>query len=78
MQNKEYPNLRECPFCGGKPHFEKYASTTHFGVEVEFTHTCGGRDPGNNKRISVYGRGFDSEEEATEEWNRGVCNEWLC
>ena len=66
------PALRECPFCGGRPHFEKRAQTTHFGGEIEFTHTCGSRVSGDNKRISVYGRGFDSEEEAIEAWNRSA------
>ena len=72
------PALRECPFCGGRPHFEQYTRAVDFNWYFAFKHTCAGGESGNNKRISVYGRGFDSEEEAIEEWNRGVCNEWFC
>lgn len=64
--------LKPCPFCGGKPHFEQYTLTVDFNWYFAFTHTCGGGASGNSKRISVYGRGFDSEEEAIEEWNRRV------
>ena len=62
--------LKPCPFCGGRPHFEKFERTLCCDWTFAFKHTCGGGAPGNNKRISIYASGFESGAEAIEAWNR--------
>lgn len=57
-------NLKPCPFCGGRPHFEKYWSG-----RIGFTHTCRGGS-GNDRRIAIYANGFEANKDAIEAWNR--------
>ena len=67
--------LKPCPFCGGKPHFEHYSPSWCFPWAWLFKHTCGGGKSGNNKRIAIYASGFDTKEEAAEVWNRRANDE---
>jgi hypothetical protein len=60
MQNKEFPKLRECPFCGGKA---RNYEGPHDGHAV----CC---DKCSAKII-----GYGSKGAATRAWNRRVNNE---
>lgn len=64
MRNKLI-ELKPCPFCGGKPHFEYLGRYGRWSVK----HTCKG-GTGDDKRIAIYANGFDTESDVTEAWNR--------
>lgn len=57
-------DLKKCPFCGGRPHFEDYGKYGRWGVK----HTCKG-GTGNDRRIGIYASGFDTKQEAVDAWN---------
>ena len=61
MQSKDYPTLRECPFCGGEA-FTGYAiyDYNYWGVSCK---KCGAYVP-------VDFLNGDTEERAIEAWNR--------
>lgn len=61
MQSKDYPNLRNCPFCGS----ENIDITDHYQTVVFVQcDDCGATFPH-----------FDSKQEAIEAWNRRADND---
>ena len=72
MQKRDYPNLRECPFCGGEatPFSDNYGMigilcgncNLYFGIELE----CG------EELVDGWRARIKSVEEAAEAWNRRI------
>lgn len=64
MQNKDYPSLRECPFCGG---MEAYLAKNCYGENYVRCPNCGAVVWGNDaERLT--------EKRAIELWNRRAEN----
>lgn len=58
MQNKEYPNLRECPLCGGEAEFVKLFESKRYDGFVRCT------------QCDNEGRVYSSKQNAVKAWNR--------
>ena len=57
--------LKPCPFCGGRPHFEDYGKYGGWSVR----HTCKG-GKGDDQRLWINACGLDSLGAAVKVWNR--------
>ena len=66
MQKQDYQNLRKCPFCGSAGVIEQKRALNTWIVQYS-----------NNQCPASYmiGWDYDTEEEATEAWNRRANDE---
>lgn len=55
--------IKFCPFCGGRPHFEKNPYTNRY----RFYHTCIGSK--YNNQLNIYCDGFERKKDAINKWN---------